>query len=446
MPFKHIHIAAIILTAGAALAMLVAMSTDAEANKQNQPISKVSLPNAHSTATRTTLPLSVPASITATSPADKILTEENIDYDYKTIKVKKGDTLTHVLQRAGLKNAQINEIVNADIEIKKITRLTPGQKFEVAANQTGELQHLIYHPDKTNKYMLSKTNNAFALNHEKRKYERRITHASATIETSLFEAAVEAGLSDNITMDLAHIFGWDIDFALDIRENDHFTVLYEQLYLDGEHAGSGNIIAAEFNTQGKNHTALRYTDKQGNSSYYSADGKSMRKAFLRTPVDFTRISSRFGNRYHPTLKRKKAHKGVDYAAPRGTPIKAAGDGKIIWRATKGGYGKTIIIKHGSKYSTLYAHMKSYNRKARNGSQVKQGQVIGYVGTTGRSTGPHLHYEFRVNGAHRNPLTVKLPDAKSIPKKDRNDFLNQSRPLLAQLDLVKTMRLADSNVQ
>jgi murein DD-endopeptidase MepM/ murein hydrolase activator NlpD len=248
-------------------------------------------------------------------------------------------------------------------------------------------------------------------------------------------------------MELAGIFGWDVDFALDIRSGDRFTLVYEELFLDGKKQRDGNIIAAEFNNRGKTYRALRYTNDEGVSDYFSPDGKSMRKAFIRTPVDFTRISSRFGKRRHPTLNKMKNHHGVDYAAPRGTPIKAAGDGKLTFVGRKGGYGKTVKIQHGGKYSTLYAHMSRIKPGMRRGKKVRQGQTIGYVGSTGRSTGPHLHYEFRVNGVHRNPLRVRLPDAAPIHAKYKTDFLDKSRSLVARLDeLTQTTIALNDNKQ
>ncbi|HHJ35600.1 MAG TPA: hypothetical protein ENJ87_07530 [Gammaproteobacteria bacterium] len=278
--------------------------------------------------------------------------------------------------------------------------------------------------------------------------ETREAHAHGVIESSLFLAAQKAGISQNLIMELAGIFGWDIDFALDIRKGDNFTVLYEELFRNGEKISDGNILAAEFTNNGKTYRAVRYTNPQTNrSEYFTPDGKSMKKAFLRTPVNFSRISSRFTvNRYHPILHKFRSHKGVDYAAKRGTPIHAAGDGKVIFKGKKGGYGNVIILQHGSKYSTLYAHLKSYNRKLRKGSKVKQGQTIAYVGSSGLATGPHLHYEFRVNGTHRNPLTVHLPESKPVPKRYMADFELTTTPVFAQLDLVtrsSQLALADT---
>ena len=243
-------------------------------------------------------------------------------------------------------------------------------------------------------------------------------------------------------MELANIFGYDIDFAREIRKGDHFELVYEEKQVDGEKVGTGEILAARFTNRGKEYQAVRYTNKQGITSYYLPNGQSMRKAFIRTPVDFARISSRFSmGRKHPILNKIRAHKGVDYAAPRGTPIKAAGAGKVILAGRKGGYGNTVIIQHGGTYRTLYAHMNGFARGVRNGVAVKQGQVIGYIGTTGLSTGPHLHYEFLVNGVHRDPLSIKLPMADPIAANEKQRFLQQTQPLFAQLESGKKTLLA-----
>ncbi len=213
--------------------------------------------------------------------------------------------------------------------------------------------------------------------------------------------------------------------------------MYEEIYRNGERIKDGDILAAEFINDGEVYRAVRYANPETKRmEYYTPEGKSMRKEFLRTPVNFTRISSRFTTkRYHPILQRFRSHKGVDYAAKRGTPIRAAGDGKVIFKGNKGGYGRTLIIQHGSKYTTLYAHLNSYNKKIRVGKRVKQGQTVAYVGSSGLATGPHLHYEFRVNGVHRNPQTVKLPSSQPVPKKHLADFEQAITPVLAQLDML-----------
>jgi murein DD-endopeptidase MepM/ murein hydrolase activator NlpD len=307
------------------------------------------------------------------------------------------------------------------------------------------LVRLSYQIDKLSSLEISRDGKDFGISTTHLTPERREVSASGIIDSSLFVAGQKAGLSDNLTMELAGIFAWDVDFALDIRKGDQFTVLYEEQYLDGENIGRGDILAAEFVNHGKRYRAIRYTDAGGKTDYYSLDGKSMRKTFLRTPVEFSRISSRFSlGRKHPILNRIRAHKGVDYAASRGTPIKATGNGKIVHRGKKGGYGKTIIIQHGSKYSTLYAHMSKYRGGLKTGSRVRQGQTIGYIGSSGLATGPHLHYEFRVNGAHRDPLKVKLPGADPLNKKYMADFNTRADSLIAQIDRVRDVRLASNN--
>lgn len=229
---------------------------------------------------------------------------------------------------------------------------------------------------------------------------------------------------------------------MDIREGDEFEVIYEEKVVNGKRVGTGNILSARFTNRGKTYTAVRYTSKQGTTSYYSADGESMRKAFIRTPVDFARISSRFSTgRKHPILNKIRAHKGVDYAAPRGTPIKAAGDGRVTLAGRNGGYGNTVIIQHGQRYRTLYAHMQGFAKGIRNGTNVKQGQIIGYIGTTGLSTGPHLHYEFQVNGVHVDPLSQKLPMADPIAASEKQRFMQLSKPLMARMNKEKATMLA-----
>ena len=245
-------------------------------------------------------------------------------------------------------------------------------------------------------------------------------------------------------MDLVAIFGWDIDFSLDIRQGDSFGIVYEELYKDGVKIRNGRILSAKFVNDGKAYKAVYYTDPSGNSDYYAPDGKSMRKAFLRSPVKFSRISSRFSNkRWHPVLSKWRSHKGVDYAAARGTPVRASGDGKISFAGRKGGYGRLVVISHGGRYTTAYGHLHRYAKGARSGRKVKQGQIIGYVGSSGLATGPHLHYEFRVNGVHRNPLTVKLPEAKPVNTAYIDNFEKQIQTYLSMLRLMDRT-LADNS--
>ena len=382
---------------------------------------------------RITLPLALPETAADETAVSEVEAAPATPLTWRTETVRKGDNLALIFSRMGLSAQELDRTMRAGDDTKRLKYLIPGQQLTFAIDN-GNLQQLVYEIDPLHTMNVSRDgDNGFRATTTSRELETRVTNASGDIDSSLFLAGQAAGLSDNLIMELAGIFGWDIDFALDIRSGDRFTVVYEEKYLDGNKVQDGNILAAEFVNRGTAYRALRYTDAGGHADYYSPDGKSMRKAFLRTPVDFTRISSRFGSRFHPILGKQKNHHGVDYAAPTGTPIKAAGDGKIIFLGRKGGYGKAVIIQHGGKYSTLYAHMSNYKRGLHNGSRVRQGQVIGYVGSTGRSTGPHLHYEFRINGVHRNPLTVRLPDAAPIQAKYQADFREKSRGLVSLLD-------------
>jgi len=368
--------------------------------------------------------------------------EQTVPGTWHEVTIKPGDSLARLFQKQGVPPRQLHDILASGDIAKKLTRIYPGQILRLRTTAENGLLELHYEIDALNQVQITRTESGYHAELIERAPERRIMRTAAKIDSSLFLAAQKANLPETITMELASIFGWDIDFALDIRDGDQFAVLYEELYLDGERVGTGDILAAEFTNQGTLYRAVRYTDGQAHTDYYAPDGRSMRKAFLRTPVAFTRISSGFSTgRKHPILNRIRAHKGVDYAAPTGTPVKATGNGKIVLRGKKGGYGNTVVIQHGSAYSTLYAHLNGFARGVKVGDRVQQGEIIGYVGSTGLATGPHLHYEFRVNGVHRNPLTVKLPDAAPLPKKYREDFKVATENLMAQLEQVKTQTVA-----
>jgi murein DD-endopeptidase MepM/ murein hydrolase activator NlpD len=368
--------------------------------------------------------------------------------DWINTQIKSGDTLASIFSGAGLHASTTYEVVNLNKQTKKLRDIRPGQTISILLDDDKNLTRLKYQPDITQTLVVKRLHDGSLkselLHHP---LEPIPVFKSGVINSSLFVAAADSNIPDNIIMELAGIFGWDIDFALDIRKGDRFGIVYNELYKDGVKIRNGKILAAEFINNGKNYQAVYYTDPKGESGYFSPDGKSMRKAFLRSPVKFSRISSRFTTRrWHPILAKWRSHKGVDYAAPRGTPIRSSGDGKVTFRGTKGGYGKTVFIKHGSKYTTVYAHMSRFAKGIRNGKHVKQGQIIGYVGSTGLASGPHLHYEFRVNGVHRNPLTVKLPDAEPIDKAYQADFKQETKSYLAMLDLMKEETVAQADNQ
>lgn len=371
-------------------------------------------------------------------------TQEAVDENplSKKIVVSSGDTLSTVFAKVGLPSATVHEVLASSKDAKQLARLNIGQVLEFELTEQGELASLSSKLSALESVQLAKSGSGYVVKKEQIKPDVKTAYAHGEINSSLFLAAKRAGLNHNLTMELANVFGYDIDFAMDIRKGDSFEVLFEEKTVEGKRVGTGNILAARFTNRGKSYTAVRYTSKQGTSTYYTADGNSMRKAFIRTPVDFARISSRFSNgRKHPILNKIRAHKGVDYAAPHGTPIKSAGDGKVLLAGRKGGYGNTVVIQHGQRYRTLYAHMQGFAKGVRNGSSVKQGQIIGYIGTTGLSTGPHLHYEFQVDGVHVDPLGLKLPMSDPIAKSEKQRFLQMSQPMMARMDEEKATMLA-----
>lgn len=326
---------------------------------------------------------------------------------------------------------------------KHLKMLRPGDEIDVT-HQDGEILSLVRELDEINVLNVVRGSAGFEADIVEREVETRVLSSHGAIESSLFEAGQASGISNVVIMNMAGIFQWDIDFVQDVRLGDEFTVIREELWRDGIKLRDGEIVAAEFINQGDAYRAVRYIDGEGVSDYYTPEGRSVRKAFIRAPVDFTRISSNFNpNRRHPVLNTIRAHRGVDYAAPTGTPVKAAGDGRVTFRGVRNGYGNTIILQHGGNITTLYAHMSRF-AAPRVGSRTKQGQIIGYVGQSGLATGPHLHYEYRLNGVHRNPRTVPLPPADPVPAEYWEDFQASAAPLWRQLDLYRRTRLATTN--
>ncbi|MDY6943407.1 MAG: peptidoglycan DD-metalloendopeptidase family protein [Pseudomonadota bacterium] len=391
-------------------------------------------------------PASQPAPTEAPNPIQAASSNDSTETDlpWVELEVRPGDSLSGLFKRENIAATEWMALTQLRDHGKYLSRLYPGDVLRVQRDEEGQILALAREIDEQNTLEVLRVDGQFESRLITRPVERRQRYASGTIDHSLFVAGRDAGLSDNLVMELAGIFAWDVDFVLDIRRGDSFTVIYEELYRDGNKLRDGDILAAEFRNRNRVMRAIRYTDADERTSYYTPEGLSLRKAFLRTPVDFTRISSRFDlSRKHPVLNTIRAHKGVDYAAPRGTPVKAAGDGKVVFRGTKGGYGKVVTLQHGGNYSTLYAHLHNFARGIKTGGRVRQGQIIGYVGSTGLATGPHLHYEFRVNGQHKDPLRVKLPDALPLPKQYRADFSEAASPLLAQLDTLNRSQIASN---
>ena len=330
---------------------------------------------------------------------------------------------------------------------RKLDRRTPSisitNAFLTEKNQGNSFLEPTETNDRIHSFIAAHNNNDLIDNSPNYNNEtpRHITSVHGVINASLSSTGQKAGLSNELILQLTNIFAWDIDFATNLHNGDQFTVVYEET----NNSLDSQIIAAEFVNQGRILTAIRYKDSEGHVNYYSPEGRPMRKAFLSTPVDFVRISSGFDtHRKHPILNRIRAHKGVDYAARTGTPVKSAGDGEVIFRGRKGGYGQVMIVKHGEHYETLYAHLSDFKKGLESGDQVKQGEVIGYVGQTGLATGPHLHYEFRVDGIHRNPEKLNLAQSLPIHAEKLADFKAQTQPLLAQLNKTKAQSLFAKN--
>jgi len=351
-------------------------------------------------------------------------------------KIARGESLGYIFKKSKLDLAIPHHISKHPVA-KQLTSIRVGKTLDFRFDQSDALREIRYPVNALQELVVAidgvQVDSAEVIDLEFNTEQRTV---SADINSSLYLAAQAAGLSNNLIMDMVRIFGWDIDFVQDIRAGDSFHIVHNEYTKDGEKLADGAILAAEFTTQGHTYRAIRFKDGTDGASYFNTQGESMLGTFLRSPVEFSRISSRFGKRKHPISKKWKAHKGVDYAAARGTPIRATADGKVTLAGRKGGYGNTVVLRHAGRFSTLYAHMKGFAKGIKNGSRVKQGQTIGYVGSTGLSTGPHLHYEFRVDGVHRNSLTYKTPKASSISEANMANFKQLAQQYSRQLELVK----------
>jgi murein DD-endopeptidase MepM/ murein hydrolase activator NlpD len=413
----------------------------AEAAQTERPAAAEAQDDAEATAED--YPVGTDTEFATLAPSPEFRPPMMLEPDYASIEltIRSGDTLDRIFRKNDLNLGHLAAIVNLQAASKHLRMLRPGDKFEIQ-HEEGDLVRLYRELNLTSALIVSKDDAGFSAEIIDRPIELRRRQAYGKIKSSLFESAASAGLPDKLIMNLAGIFAWDVDFVLDIRSNDDYYILYEEIYQNGEFVTDGEIVAAEFNNNGRTFQAIRFVDKGGRSDYYTPDGRSVRKAFVRAPVDFTRISSSFNpRRRHPVLNTIRAHRGVDYAAPQGTSIKAAGDGKVIFRGRKGGYGNAVILQHGGNITTLYAHMSRFANSARVGTRVKQGQTIGYVGSTGLATAAHLHYEYRLNGVHRNPRTVQLPQAEPIKAEYRQDFLSAAEPILDELLQYKRTQIA-----
>lgn len=350
-----------------------------------------------------------------------------------TLEVRRGDTLERLFRREGLDLNDLAAILKLAPAREHLRLLRPGDEIRVH-HDGSSLTELVRRIDVFNTLSITRSADGFDARVTALDYQTQTARTNGEIRRSLFEAAAQAGVSDATIMKLASIFASDIDFVLDLREGDQFTLLYEEMWHDGEKLAEGEILAAEFVNQGRVHRAVRYQDANGRTNYYTPEGNALRRAFVRVPLAFSRVSSDFNpRRRHPILNTIRAHTGVDYAAPAGTPVRAPADGKVTFRGHRGGYGNTIILQHPNGITTLYAHLSAYAKNLRVGQKVTQGTTIGYVGATGLATAPHLHYEYRVDGRPVNPRTVRLPDATPIEPSEKSKFLQAAAPLLRELD-------------
>ena len=364
-------------------------------------------------------------------------------FEFVAITIGRNDTLDQVFRGLQLKISDLAELRNLPDVRNSLDVVRPGDVIQLT-HLDGEIKSLTRRINETATLSVTRADQGFNANIVENPLEVEERMLRGTVESSLYVAVNQVGGTDRLAVSLADVFKYDIDFVNSVQPGDSFVVAHEQQYKDGEFVRDGDILAAEFVNAGRTYRAVRYVSPDGRADYYSPDGRPVRKAFLRYPVDYGRISSGFSSaRRHPVLNRVRAHKGIDFAAPTGTPIKAAGTGRVVSRGRNGGYGNAIVLAHSNGVTTLYGHMSRFAKGLTVGERVQQGEVIGYVGMTGLASGPHVHYEYRVNGVHKNPARVTIAKADPIPASLMADFQAKTAPLLARLDTpaAETIRVA-----
>ena len=373
--------------------------------------------------------------------------EPALEHDryWREERIQRGDTIGSLMARLDIEDAQANAFLLSSSAARSMQRLLPGRSVRAVTTGDGKLVSLRFTNADGSEFLLRRDTAGFVIDPGQLDTTAQIVMASGEVRTSLFAATDAAGLSDTVATQLADIFSSEVDFHRDLRPGDRFSVVYEALLRDGEYVRSGRILAAEFVNRGLTYRAVYFEDEAGRGSYYTPEGKSIRRAFLRSPLEFSRITSGFTTaRLHPVLNVLRAHKGVDYAAPVGTRVRATADGVVHFVGVKGGYGKVVVLEHKNGYSTLYAHLSGFGDRLRAGQRIEQGAVIGYVGMTGLASGPHLHYEFLVNGVHRDPLSESIPAAMPISRELRRAFQEQTASLMERLELIRDTNLAQVN--
>jgi len=359
-----------------------------------------------------------------------------------TLRVRSGQSLSGIFESNRVRAADLVRLMAAGAPARRLARLRPGEQIELRRGPGGALESLTLRSGVERAWHFERRGGVFEAREEVAELDVHEATAHAVITSSLYEAARDAGLSNRLVLALAGVFEWDVDLARDLRRGDRFSVVYEELHLDGRKVRDGKVLAAELVSRGRRYRAVRYRDPEGRVGYYTPEGVSVQAAFLRSPVEFSRVSSRFSaGRRHPVLQRVRAHRGVDYAAPTGTPVRATGDGRVVFAGRKGGYGNTVVIEHGGRIATLYAHLSRIATGIRPGTRAVQGQTIGQVGQSGLATGPHLHYEYRENGVHRDALRVELPEGVPVPERFLAHFRAATGSLASQLTHLGRTQLA-----
>jgi len=356
--------------------------------------------------------------------------------------ILRGDTLASLLARLQVNDPEALAFLRSARSVRPLYQLVPGRTLRAVTTGEGRLLSLRYAKEHRTELVVRREARGFVTAEEEIAADTQLVMAAGVIETSLFAATDSAGLSDAVAVQLADIFSGEIDFHRDLQPGDRFSVVYEALFAGGEFLRAGRIVAAEFTNKARSYRAVYFQDPQGRGGYYTPEGKNVRKAFLRSPLEFSRITSGFTSaRLHPVLKIWRAHKGVDYGAPVGAPVRATADGVVEFAGWRGGYGRAIVVRHPNGYSTLYGHLSGFAKDLRGGQRVTQGDQIGFVGMTGLASGPHLHYEFLVNGVHKNPLGLGLPAGQPVRGELRSLFQRDAAPVIERLNLIRDTQLA-----
>lgn len=361
---------------------------------------------------------------------------------WRNERIRRGDTVAELLRRLSVEDNAATSYLLKNKAAESLRQLGVGKEVQSEIAADGSLLALRYLNNSGNQTVIEKTSAGYITSSLPAQLEQRVFMRTGDIQSSLYAATDVAGLSDPIANQMADIFSGDIDFHRDLRKGDKFTVVYEMTYSNGEPVRSGRILAAEFINQGHSYRAVYFQTTRTAGDYYTPDGKSMHKAFLRSPIEFSRISSGFSlSRFHPILNKWRSHKGTDYAAPMGTKAKVTADGIVAFFGKKSGYGNVVMVNHQGRYTTVYGHLSRFPSGIHRGQHVNQGETIGYVGMTGLATGPHLHYEFKINGIQRDPQRVALPDAAPISAAQKTAFLENTRELNERLAMLRHTRLA-----